>query len=100
MDEQPTRLAVGPWMMAVLLIGLSIGFWCEPFSVAEERAAIGRTQSPASPSIDESSLEKRLSKVLANQEKILANQAEILQKFDAVMEELRIIKVRATIRGS
>lgn len=37
-------------------------------------------------------LEKKL-------DQILANQALILQKFDAVMEELRIIKVRATIRS-
>ena len=101
MGEQPARLALGPLMSAMVLIGLSIGFWCEPFSLAEERPAIGRaSKNAANSSIDEASLEKQLSKVLANQEKILANQEAILQKFDAVMEELRIIKVRASIHGS
>ena len=37
-------------------------------------------------------LEKKL-------DEILANQQTILSKFDAIMEELRIIKVRATIRS-
>jgi len=33
-------------------------------------------------------------------EKVLANQQAILQKFDAIQEELRIIKVRASSRGA
>ena len=41
-------------------------------------------------------LEKKLSQILTNQEKILENQQTIFQRFDAVMEQLRIIKVRST----
>ena len=33
-------------------------------------------------------------------DQVLEMQATILQRLDAVMEELRIIKVRATLRGS
>ncbi len=32
-------------------------------------------------------------------DRILANEEQILKKFDEIMEELRIIKVRASIRG-
>lgn len=42
-----------------------------------------------SASVDAASIEKKL-------DQILANQQAILSRFDAVMEELRIIKVRAT----
>ena len=50
--------------------------------------------------MDEAAVEKQLRQILKNQQDILANQTAILQKFDAVMEELRIIKIRATLRGS
>ena len=35
----------------------------------------------------------------AKLDEILSTQQTILQQFDAVMEELRIIKVRSTLRG-
>jgi len=41
-------------------------------------------------------IEQKLEKILDNQTAILKNQQTILQRFDAVMEELRIIKMRAT----
>ena len=59
--------------------------------------AAGATASESAS--DHATVEKKLREILKNQEQVLANQATILQKFDAVMEELRIIKVRATIRG-
>ncbi len=40
---------------------------------------------------------KKLNEILANQQTILANQQTIFQRFDAMKEELRIIKVRASI---
>ena len=46
-------------------------------------------QGSREPKSDVAALEKKLNQVLANQQ-------TILQKLDAMMEELRIIKVRAT----
>ena len=37
-------------------------------------------------------------KILAKLDQVLDNQQKILAKFDEVMEELRIIKIRATLR--
>ncbi len=56
--------------------------------VAEDR----RTGTPAAQAHPKSGdpVEQKL-------DQILQNQQEILQRFDAIMEELRIIKIRATI---
>jgi hypothetical protein len=64
------------------------------------RATDAETASAAVEATDDlSKVQKQLKEILTKQEEILANQATLLQKFDVVMEELRIIKVRATIRG-
>ena len=75
-------------------------------TVEAERVIRGRSQdagaAPASadePTDELGKLQKQMKELLAQQKEVLANQATILQRFDAVMEELRIIKVRATIRG-
>ena len=43
---------------------------------------------------------KKLDEVLTNQATIRQRLDTVMQRFDEVMEELRIIKVRATIHGS
>ena len=43
---------------------------------------------------------KKLDEVLTNQATTRQQLDTVMQRFDAIMEELRIIKVRATIRGS
>ena len=43
---------------------------------------------------------KTLNEVLANQATILQRLDTVMFRFNEIMEELRIIKVRATIRGS
>jgi len=50
---------------------------------------LASAQGSREPKSDVAVLEKKLNQVLANQQ-------TILQKLDAMMEELRIIKVRAT----
>lgn len=64
-------------------------------AVKASRSVLGsgakQTESGVS-SQAKNSLEKKL-------DEILANQKTILQRFDQVMEELRIIKVRATLRS-
>ena len=88
----------GAW---VLLIGLGVGLGiCLSLAVtsmAEEtsratRSVLGGAASGGSSASSNAGLEKKLDQILANQE-------TILQRFDQVMEELRIIKVRATLRG-
>ena len=80
------------------LLGLGIGLGVCLWSAAGSRAASrdvldGAKQTESSVSSQaKNSIEKKL-------DEILANQAAILQRFDQVMEELRIIKVRATLRG-
>ena len=54
-------------------------------------------KSPAGDtSSSDASVDRRLQDILNRQDEILRNQQTILQKFDAVMDELRIIKVRAS----
>ena len=98
-----------PWgwlAAAVLAISASAGLWFQTASLAQEEEETRRPASSRSSvkqqvsSADIARLEKRLNEVLANQKTMLENQQAILQKFDAVMEELRIIKVRATLAGS
>ena len=52
----------------------------------------GTAKTAAAGDLDLSDIEEKL-------DEILSGQQAILKKFDAVMEELRIIKVRATLRG-
>ena len=52
-----------------------------------------KTPPPAVKKEDLLKLDKKL-------DQILQNQQTILQKFDVIMDELRIIKVRATLRNS
>lgn len=78
------------WILAgVLILGVLVGLSASgPLGVAAEEGASSRSSRG-----ENATLEDKL-------DQILSNQQLILQKFDAVMEELRIIKVRATLRGS
>ena len=84
------------------LVATGAGMVLASSSSAVERTATGRRASSAKAGEQGGGetglrqLEKKLDAVLANQATILSNQATILQRFDAVMEELRIVKVRAT----
>ncbi len=85
------RLLLSVWV--VILLGAPVGFSLAAANPASSSSHKGETNT------EEVAVEKKLREILKNQEQILANQTTILQKFDAVMEELRIIKVRATLRG-
>ena len=96
------------WFLLIGLgsIGVSAVLLCHAVVSAEDatiptRAARGsakRTDASES-TADEAKLERKLDNILANQQQVLANQQTILQKLDAMMEELRVIKVRATLRS-
>jgi len=64
-----------------------------PTRHSTKKSASESHETPSDP------MSRRLEEILDTQKTILANQQTILQKFDAVMEELRIIKVRASLRG-
>ena len=70
-------------------VGLAVvlGLWATT-TLAKEAAS--KTPSGKEPSLAQ--VEDKLDQILANQQTILG-------RFDAVMEELRIVKVRATLRG-
>ena len=75
-----------PWSLAgpciVLIAAVAAG---HPASLAGDASA----QSARDAKLESRALEKKVDQVLANQQLIL-------QKLDAMMEELRVIKVRAT----
>lgn len=80
-----------------ILCGVGFTLWGLRTSFAEQdslydRSSRGGTKPSAGSSHGEVPLEETLDRILANQE-------IMLQKFDAVMEELRIIKVRSSLRS-
>ena len=88
----------GAWVWLIGL-GIGLGICCSLAvkSTAEEavkatRSVLGGATAGGSSSNKDAGLERKLDQIIANQE-------NMLQRFDQVMEELRIIKVRATLRG-
>ncbi len=71
------------WSLLVL-IGLVGGLW-----ILQERAHAQTAKRTKEPLVDVASIDKKL-------QTLLENQQLILQKFNAVMEELRIVKIRCT----
>lgn len=90
----------------MILIGVGVAgtaLWPGTRAAAEEMAAsssapraVGR--KPAS-SGDQAKVDRKLEEILKNQQTIIETQQAILKRFDAVMEELRIVKVRASAHG-
>ena len=83
-------LAVGVGM----LVGAAV-VWSA--SDGEESSRSSRAPRAAASNERESAL--KTSAIEAKLDEILSGQEAILGKFDAVMEELRIIKIRSTLRG-
>ena len=79
------------WVLAVLLAGLWV--FAQPLRAAERSS---KTAKAAAEKTDEAG--KLDPQVEARLNDILAHQQEILQRLDQVMEELKIIKIRATVR--
>ncbi len=101
MDATKRRQVWSRSLVIVLTIGLSVSLWSIAASSADEpsdRASRSRTRSSVA-SADQSNQSKEKdqnAQIERKLDEILSNQQTILQRFDAVMEELRIIKVRAT----
>ena len=91
-STRPSVLAI-----AVGVLGLVIGSLGSSVLVAAETPANKPSaQSAKQPTQSDRARETRIEQKL---DQILSNQQTILQRFDQVMEELRIVKVRATMNG-
>ena len=80
-------------VMRGAVIGLVIGLACWGGATLWATEATSKAGSSEITKADLTKLDRKL-------DQILANQQTIFQKFDAVMEELKIIKVRATLHRS
>ncbi|MBI3011836.1 MAG: hypothetical protein HYY58_05055 [Candidatus Omnitrophica bacterium] len=84
-------------------IGLVIGVLSSRLSMGQDTKAQTRPAETTSTTAGTSTgggAKDKDAQLMKKLDQILANQQTILQKFDEVMEELRIIKVRTTIRTS
>ena len=98
---EPTRSQGSPWwrLLAVggLALALGMGLWIN--TEAPARAAEPKSGSRSSrASENEETAGKTNAKVAAKLDEILENQQQILKRLDQVMEELKIVKIRATMR--
>jgi len=97
-------------LVLVIILGISVGMWGASRRALAQEEAEGRRASSrrdaVAGSVDEESVigARRLKKLeaevtaLSNKmDELVSTQQAILQRFDAVMEELRVIKVRATL---
>lgn len=81
------------WPQAVAALAVAAAAWLGTETQAAERSRTSQSKASGS---TEASVQGE-SKLAAKLDQVLANQDTILQRFDDVMEELRIIKVRATL---
>ena len=86
------------WRMAVLAISPLAGAAVWGGSALTAKAATSKARASSSDADGSPATERKLKALEGKLDEVLANQQTILQKFDMVMEELRIIKVRATLR--
>lgn len=87
MNQNKWKVAAFAVLIAVSLNSLVFG--ASESTKTRSTKISGRASSKDT--IDTAALERKLDAILEKQE-------EVLQRFDAVMEELRIIKVRATMQ--
>lgn len=78
--------------LVLLTAILGIGAWSD--SAAAPRIRTGNTDEDAQSAEDA----KSAAKILAKLDAIEATQQRILGRLDEVMEELKIVKIRATVR--
>ena len=86
------------WQPLGLALLLSAGLWLQADTPAEGQSRSGRRSAGTSGGGGETSTAGDTKKLDAKLDQILQNQERIFQRFDEVMEELRIVKVRATLK--
>lgn len=96
MDGTRTSRRPLRWAALVGALGLAIGSMGSSALAAETASAKPPAKKP--PAQSDRAREAREKRLEEKLDQVLANQQTILQRFDQVMEELRIVKVRATVR--
>jgi hypothetical protein len=92
-SHAPTRR----WPLLVLLAAaLGSGLWSPVSAETESSSRSSRSSRSASKSTGARSDRDDLVRLDEKLDRILAQQEQILQKFEGIMEELRVIKVRAS----
>ena len=86
----------GRWGVFIVSVGLITGVGTAALCSAEEETPPSPVAQQASEKSEEAVNQAELAKLEKRLDEVLASQEQVLQKFDAAMEELRIIKIRAT----
>ena len=94
MAQRASRRAAG-WQPLGLALVVSLGTWLQTGTPAEGQSRSSRRPARGA---EETSEKVDTAKLEAKLDQILENQDQILKRFDDVMEELRIVKVRATLK--
>ncbi len=81
--------------IGIVQLAAAAGLLC--MATQPVRAAVAADDRRTGTAAAQSAHPKSTDPVEQKLDQILQNQQEILQRFDAIMEELRIIKIRATI---
>jgi hypothetical protein len=93
--ERRRRRVTTTWRLTVavgLALALGIGAWINTSTLAKEEGTGSSSRSSrASKASDGGKTEEKLNEILENQQKIL-------KRLDEVMEELKIVKIRASVR--
>ena len=85
-------------LMGTLALVVSVGVW-RAFAVSDETETTdSSTTTDSSPGAGTSQVDAR--KLEAQLDQVLASQEQVLQRFDGILEELRIIKVRSSSRSA
>ncbi len=87
-----TKITPG-WVATALFSLAAIFFSCLSYADSSKAKASGAQDADTANQVK---IEKKLGKILENEEALLQGQQALSQKLDAIMEELRIIKVRST----
>ncbi len=85
MHPRGARPRTGRWMLLSAVAGsVLLGAWWTTHAAETSQQPVASSESSA--------------KVLQKLDQILEHQQQMLKRFDEVMEELKIIKIRATMR--
>lgn len=90
------RGGVGRRVSELIVVGGMALAMTVPFAAHAQVEATSKTRPRASKATGSQASEADLAALEKKLDKVLANQQALLQQLDAMMEELRVIKMRAT----
>ncbi len=84
------------WLVMALGLGVGFGLWSQ--TITSTAKTTTRTSSSKNAETKGETSGKDLGRIEEKLDQILANQQTILGKFDEVMNELHVVKIRATVK--